>query len=58
MMLMQITMHDAIPPYSRTDPFSCTIAGKPEKVQEILRSAMDHFFATNSAKQQNQSEER
>ena len=36
MKLMQITMHDAIPPISRTEAVPCSIAGKPEKVQEIL----------------------
>ena len=44
MKLMQITMHDAIPPISRTEPVSCTIARKPEKVQEILRSAIWNIF--------------
>ena len=59
MNLMYITMHDAMPPISRTELVPCSIAGKPEKVQEIFCDRRwFYFFATNSAKQQNQSQER
>ena len=36
MNLMYITMHDAIPPISRTESVQCSIAWKPEKKQEIF----------------------